>query len=247
MNLPTLPDFSHILKDEATHTYTTADGQVLRNATALVESLQIPFNADYHAGRKALDRGISKEAVLAEWEQIRTTAQARGTRFHAHIQARLAGEEVATEEGAGTDMLETSLFDHWWEDARVGPARLEPLQTEWVMGDSTLGIAGTADALFINGQGRLVLVDWKTGKRFNTYNRFQSLLAPFSDVPDCELYRYSMQLSLYRLILRRAGLPPISESYIFHFSGHGYQRYSALDFTDRLEAWLTHQPTLIAS
>jgi ATP-dependent exoDNAse (exonuclease V) beta subunit len=243
MNQIILPDFSHILKNEATHTYTTADGQVLRNATAIVQSLQIPFDAPHHAGRLASERGISKEAILAEWEQIRTTAQAKGEAFHAYVKARLAGEVVE----APADMPEATFFNDWWEDSSVGPARLEPLCSEWVMGDSTLGIAGTADALFITGQGCLMLVDWKTGKRFNTYNRFQTFLAPFTDLPDCELYRYSLQLSLYRLILRRAGLSPVAESYIFHFSGHGYQRYSALDFTDRLEAWLTHQPTLIAS
>jgi ATP-dependent exoDNAse (exonuclease V) beta subunit len=244
MNLPALPDFSHITKDEATHTYTTHEGQVLRNVTALIQSLQIPFDAPYHAGRKAAERGTTAAVILAEWEQNRTTAKARGTWFHTHIQHRLTDQPIADE----TLLPEMIAFDHWWEDTRAGTAGLSPIRSEWVIGDVALGIAGTLDALLVDAHGHLVLYDWKTGKRFNTYNRFDSLRAPFSDLPDCELYRYSMQLSLYRLILRRAGVSPVTGTYILHFGPNGgYQRYTALDFTDRLEAWLTRQPaTLLA-
>lgn len=238
MNI-TLPDFSHIIKDEASHTYTTADGQSLRNVTAIIKTLEEPFDADYWAEVKAAERFTTKAEILAEWEQSQKTATQRGLLFHDFADQTLQGETLAA------TTLEMSAFRDWWKAQDTTGLRL--LQSEWVIGDTALGIAGTLDALFIDANNDLILYDWKTGKKFFTHSRYY-LLDPFSDLNNSELCRYSLQLSLYRLLLRRAGMPHIRAARIIHFRADGTsQQYTAYDFTDRLEAWLTNQPEVIGS
>jgi hypothetical protein len=66
-------------------------------------------------------------------------------------------------------------------------------------------LAGTLDALFKLNEGRYV-GDWKTNKKFTTDSdkegRKQKLLYPFDDMWDNSLNGYSIQLSLYRLMLQ---------------------------------------------
>lgn len=243
MNPPSLPEFSHIIKDEAAHTYTTVDGQSLRNVTAIIKQLEEPFDADHWAPIKAAENGITEAEQRAAWEDSRKSAMAKGIKFHNQIQTLLEAKDLAPAEY----LPETYGFLKWWTNHQQPPHALQPLQSEWVIGDPALGIAGTLDVLFINLQGDLLLYDWKSGKKFLTYSRY-SLLFPFEDVPKSELHCYSLQVSLYRLILRRAGLPQVRTGKIVHFTADGnFQVYNALDYADRLEAWLTKQPHLIQS
>lgn len=241
MNLPSLPDFSHIIKDEAAHTYTTSEGQVLRNVTGILAALEEPFDADYWAPIKAAERGMTADALKAEWEQASRDAMARGTQFHDQLYRRLTGQRID-----GPLLPEIEAFDYWWP-AHQSINGLELLKAEWVIGDAALGVAGTLDALFIDKAGDLILYDWKTGKKFYPYSKYY-LLDPFSDVMKCELHKYSLQVSLYRLLLRRAGLPHIRAGRIVHFRPDAAPWvYGAADYTDRLEAWLTHRPEAIGS
>jgi ATP-dependent exoDNAse (exonuclease V) beta subunit len=241
MNLPTLPDFSHIIKDEATHTYTTTDGQVLRNVTGIIATLEEPFNADYWAPIKAAERGTTAEALKAEWEKSSQDALARGTQFHEQLHHRLTGQAIEA-----PLLPEIEAFDYWWAIHQEMNG-LQLLKAEWVIGDATLGVAGTLDALFVDKQGDLVLYDWKSGKKFYSASRY-TLLEPFSDVGKCELHKYSLQVSLYRLLLRRAGLPHVRAGRIVHFRPDATPwAYNVVDYTDRLEAWLTQQPEALGS
>jgi hypothetical protein len=233
MNLPTLPIFTHIHKDEATHTYTTADGQQLANVSGIVKSLEKPFDSDYWAQVNASKRGTTAEVVKAEWEAAQTLALHRGIRFHDFACRTLQGETLA----AATP--EMAAFVKWY--FAQSESGLKVVTAEWVIGDSTLGIAGTIDALFMNEEGDLMVYDWKSGKKFYTYSRYP-LLYPFDDIPNCEFHRYSLQVSLYRLILRRAGLPHVRLGKLVHFAPNGeFEVYTALDYADRLEAWLSRQ------
>lgn len=104
-----------------------------------------------------------------------------------------------------------------------------------------MGIAGTVDALLLSNDGhRLSHVwDWKTGKEFKTENRFQNLLPPFEDLPDSDLSAYSLQLSLYRLIIERNTSLEVGDCYIAHLDPvGGYHIHKALDLRERVESWL---------
>lgn len=132
-------------------------------------------------------------------------------------------------------------FETIWAKSRDS-LQLEVCQVEWVIGDVKLKIAGTADTLLYSQKtGQYHLWDWKTGSKFTDKNRFQALLHPFNDLDECELNTYSLQLSLYRLILARNTELELGDSYLVYLNPMGdYVLYKALNLSERLEQWLLH-------
>jgi hypothetical protein len=232
--------FDRIQFDEPTHTY-TCEGQPLTSVTKLIKSLCIPFDADYWANRKAEERGISAEEVKAEWDAKREQGLSRGTNTHLYIEDVLRGQE--DKRGSLPLLPEMKAFREFWK--AIGGARANtPKEIEWVVGCPVLGVAGTLDALIQTPDG-LVLYDWKTGDKFLSNNRYQKLLHPFADIADCEFNRYSLQVSLYWLLINRYTDLPITTAQIVHLqSGGSYEVYTPRDFRPRLAAWLEAKPAI---
>jgi ATP-dependent exoDNAse (exonuclease V) beta subunit len=73
------------------------------------------------------------------------------------------------------------------------------------------------DALFLYG-GKIYILDWKTNKKFETDEtcRYKErLLAPFGKYLKSHLSEYSLQISLYALILEEYGFE-IAGGYLVH-------------------------------
>lgn len=230
-------DFSQIIFDKERHTY-TLDGQELPSVTKTVNKLKPIFDRNYWGEKKAIEQGVSTETVLKEWDSKSKASQKRGTKVHEYIAGLLRGKtaEVVDPFLAMNNLLpEMAAFKRWWEQALV-----KVVQVEWIIGEAHLGVAGTMDALLYSAETQLNHVfDWKTGGKFGVANRFQKLLPPFDDLDDCELNVYSLQTSLYRLIVQRNTELEIGDSYILHLSESGdFYVHKAIDLRSRLADWL---------
>jgi hypothetical protein len=238
MSLSNHPIFSQILFDREKHTY-TFNGQPLKSVTKVVSELVKPFDSDYWSKRKADERGVSPQTILDEWERKRQASVSVGNRVHAYIEKILKGEQQpAPILSLNQRLPEMDAFDYFWDGDLKSKVSVEAI--ECVIGDPELGIAGTFDTLICWSSLYFNILDWKTGK-FDTDNRFQSLLPPFDDLEDCKLSVSSLQQSLYKLILRRKGdlSLPVGNSYLIHLSSTGLPHiHEAIDLTDRLEDWL---------
>ncbi len=188
--------FSNIIFDRRKHIY-TLDGQRLPSVTSYVNKLKTPFDADYWSKRKAKERGISPQTILAEWDEKRRRSQEKGTQIHEYIEGVLLdqGHEQTDDPFLAYNRLpEMDVFDQLWR--RVG-GDLDIHQVEWVIGDAQLKVAGTVDAVFYSYQTELYHVwDWKTNSKFRTNNRFQTLLSPFGDLDECEFTNYSFVIHI---------------------------------------------------
>lgn len=232
-------DFTKIIFNPQYHTY-NLNGQRLTSVTKLVGQLKPPFDADAIATKQAAKTGETKQEILAAWEAKRQAGLERGNRVHEHIRSTLLG--LSPQEDRFLDLnskpVECIWFDRFWDQIK---STVEVKWIETVIGDAELGIAGTVDAVLIDKQltGIHLLWDWKTGDKFRLDNRFQKLNPPFSDLDDCELVNYSLQASLYRLIIERNTDMEFSGTYILHLSANnGFQVYNAIDCRDRLQDWL---------
>ena len=84
--------------------------------------------------------------------------------------------------------------------------KLVPVKFEQKVFSTKWGLAGTFDALFTY-KDQLVIVDWKTNKKFDTSSSYnKKLLDPFETEDECKLTEYSIQISLYALMLEEVGL-----------------------------------------
>ena len=81
-----------------------------------------------------------------------------------------------------------------------------PYRTEWSIFDAASLVAGQVDALYVDRDGGLHMVDWKRSKKdlsaqakhWDRFGRAGGVLAHVTDTP---FHRYSLQQSLYRHIL----------------------------------------------
>lgn len=232
-------DFSKILFFKHNHTY-HYDGRTLPSVTSLVNRLKPPFDSDYWAQRKAEERGVEVSAILAEWAAKRLAGFERGTVVHEYIADVLIGSPAAIQSaGALKRRPEMDAFDKLWT-LLCRQKRAVDARAEWIVGDSELGFAGTADAVLYSDTDKLYhLWDWKTGDKFRLANRFQTLLSPFADLDECEWSTYSLQVSLYRLAIERNTDVLLGDSYLAHLDGAGeYSLRTVIDLRERAEAWL---------
>lgn len=239
--------FSHVFFYRQTHTY-VANGRRLESATKLVNSLKEPFDRDYWAAKKAEERGVSPAVIIDEWEAKAQNSRDLGTRVHEHIEKVLKGTLQADDLFLSFNDTPPQIigFDSFW---RRAAKVAEPVRLEWVLGDPGLGVGGTCDALLLNKEsGQYHLWDWKTNANFKANNPFQTLKDPFDDLPDCELTIYSLQLSLYRLIIERNTDLEMGDSYILHLDDRSqYRVHVAEDYRERLEAWLKSRHEVVGN
>jgi ATP-dependent exoDNAse (exonuclease V) beta subunit len=174
---------------------------MFQSVTGFLGQFKKPFDSDMIAGMVAKKRGTAKKIILAEWKEISDIALKLGTNVHKWIEDYYNGlnPEMPTDE---REVDRITKFLALYEEKLH---KFTPVHQEFRVFSRKWGLAGTLDALFKLNDSRYV-GDWKTNKKFTTdadgEGRKQKLLYPFDDMWDNSLNGYSIQLSLYRLILQ---------------------------------------------
>lgn len=92
-----------------------------------------------------------------------------------------------------------------------------PLCTEFIVGDSNLGISGTFDLLAHNTEtNEIELWDYKTDKTIRYKSEYRNKIKVFN-VEDCEYEKYSLQLNIYKYLIEKNTDIKISKCKIAHF------------------------------
>lgn len=174
---------------------------MFQSVTGFLGQFKKPFDSEVIAARVAKSRGTSKKIVLAEWKEISDVALRLGTNVHKWIEDYYNGLNPALP----TDEIELDRIQKFLELYDEKLHKFTPIYQEFRLFSRKWGIAGTLDALFKLNINRYV-GDWKSNKKFTTDDeaegRKQKLLYPFEDMWDNSLNGYSIQLSLYRLMLQ---------------------------------------------
>lgn len=187
--------------DEASHTYTLDGTRQLTSVTTVIESFFPSFDPDA-AIEKLKRRGTHPLAkhepaeIKAIWEARAAESRQAGTLLHEAIEKHLLGESV-------TGYVAEIDYVNGLRERVLGKF----VATEWAIFDEQWGIAGTLDALF-EDHGRYRLADWKRSV-IKTSNRWERAEAPIAHLQACNFEKYSLQMTLYALILERQyGMAP---------------------------------------
>jgi hypothetical protein len=142
----------------------------------------------------------AKKDILAEWKETKVSAATAGTAFHKlrERQVNSVGSYIDDDSIpiiSGIDIF--AVAKHTKID--------NGLLTEMLLYDDELEVAGQADWVLVK-DGEVHIKDYKTSKEIKK-KAFQDdvLLHPLGNVPNCNFYIYSIQLSLYAFILERLG------------------------------------------
>ncbi len=171
--------------------------------------------------------GQTPEQIKAGWTANGEEASTAGTRMHLDIEyfynsshfaelwrKKKAAKTLAIEPSSFTASVEAMKNDDNWTpnlspewsmfeayQEKVG-SRMIPFRTEWLVFNERIKVAGSIDMLYMKKDGTYAIYDWKRAKEIKMENRYQSGLGPVMHLPDTNYWHYSLQLNVYRMILK---------------------------------------------
>lgn len=255
-----LTSFKDLEFYEEGHKYLLGGTQI-PSVSSLIEDLTPKVDWERIKKGKAKKEGCTVEELTRQWEENNVLSTNNGTSTHLYgemMMKFLLGEEVFDpiiqpqyEKGyllpyGGKQMA----VQKYWQDI-YGCSALYPLIPEarmYMPEDNKFGIkklyCGTADllfALFHNGEWVLDIMDYKTNISLtNDFSRAKGkmMLSPFNDIIDESLGHYTIQLSLYSLMLMNLGYKVIDRRLIWLKEDGTYEKIALPDITQRLIEYL---------
>ena len=222
--------------DSHKHKY-TIDGEHFISVTQFNNRFHLPFETDYWSKIKAEEAGVTQEEILLEWKKLNDRSNVIGTATHNWIENYY--NKIYQELPTDMDVLDrinkfNIAYGKWLY-------KLTPIKFEQRIFSKKWKIAGMMDSLFMYNDS-VFIVDWKSNKDFtddeHQKGKFENLLYPFEDKFKNNLNEYSIQVSLYKLILKEVGIY-VKACYLLHIGPNKEAKmHIAHDFSDRLEKYL---------
>lgn len=213
--------------DPEAHQY-LIEGQPATAVSTLVDRFFPEFDKHYWAPRTAMKRGMTTEAILAEWDLKGKTSAALGTRLHEHI------EDFYDTGKADINLPEFKQFLNFHGDH----GSLMPHRTEWRVFNEDMMIAGTLDFVAQHADGTVSIYDWKRSEKVINkdgsvqQNFYQTAEGPLGDLDDSKFSRYSIQQNLYKWLLESKYDIRVRSMHLVVLHP-GYPSYTVLDVPDR--------------
>jgi ATP-dependent exoDNAse (exonuclease V) beta subunit len=219
------------------HEY-TYDGKRFISVTQFISSFHEEFDTEGLSQKEAEKTGQTQEEILKLWKETNDRANFIGSTTHDWIEKYF--KKTYQDLPNDLDVIDrinkfNVAFGKWLH-------KLSPVTFEQRIFSKKWNIAGTIDSLFIY-KDKIIMLDWKTNKLFTDDDhykgRYQKLLSPFGDFYKNHFNEYSIQVSLYKLILKEIGIE-IKACYLLHIGPNSEAKmYTAKDFTTILEGYLT--------
>lgn len=182
-----MPIAKNITLNHKAHIYTDHTGKVYTSVSKVLSPYKEPFDRDGIAKQVSKKTGQPVQEILAEWD----SAAPYGTAVHEQLELFFRGQDGPIDLIA--PHLETLIQ---WRDT---DAQFYP---ETILCHPTLPIAGTADLIVKRGDGRYSIIDWKTNKSiYRSSFGGKMMKGSLNHLQDCNFMHYSLQLSLYALML----------------------------------------------
>jgi ATP-dependent exoDNAse (exonuclease V) beta subunit len=222
--------------DPIRHKYTYR-GDNFISVTTFIQQFHKPFEQDYWSKKKAEETGVTQEFILNQWKKLNDYANEVGSETHEWIEDYF--NQKWRKLPTNLDVINRiNKFNIIYAEKLH---KLEPLAYEVRIFSKKWRIAGMIDALFLY-KDKIYILDWKSNKRFDTDETLkykEPLLAPFDDYYNSHLSEYSIQISLYSLILEEFGFE-VAGGYLVHIGpGDDPARlYKVIDMRDKLRIFL---------
>ena len=219
--------------DPFNHKY-TYDGDHFISVTQFISRFHKKFDSDFWSKKKAEEKGVDQKEVLNEWKSLNDRANFIGTSTHNWIENYF--NRIFQDIPSDLDVVDR--INKFNKIYATHLHKLTPIKFEQRIFSKKWKIAGMIDSLFLY-KDKLVILDWKTNKNFTTLNGYgEKLLDPFIEFYRCHLTEYSIQLSLYSLILKEIGLD-VKVAYLVYIGpNEEAQVHRCHDFTNIIEEYL---------
>lgn len=253
------------------HRYTYHDettGEVLqtfKSVSGFADNFKEAFNGRLVAENLSESNplyGKPVDEILQIWKEKGSVAAALGTEVHEWIEkfyktitddnifATLDHERLL-KEPAELENKEAAVRVEKFKEFYV--ERLTALKSvfqEVKVFSRKWGYAGTIDGVFSVDGNRLIICDYKTNKEFTTDSDWkgsrQRLFEPFEDVFDNKHNNYSIQVSLYRLIIEEECGIEMDDPFLLWIPPKGpCKAFKAKDYRNKIRAYLNDKNLVI--
>ena len=250
--------FSDIKFLDKNHKYEIAGKPAKKSVSGLINSYEKSFDAENKAKNTAAKDGVTVDDVLKKWQANKNYSCHKGSEFHRYVENFLERRQLPIDKKALINHLDRPFDDPTkvgeWDEDRISEYYKEMalliknfkgfydwwkedhilIKSEFVIGDKEYGVCGTIDNLSFNKKtNEFAIFDYKTNKeiRKKGYND-ERMFKPFDHIPKCEYSKYSLQLSLYRLLFEKNCPFKIAYSGIVWLAGKdNYELISPLDYS----------------
>jgi hypothetical protein len=249
--------FNNIVYHDEPHKY-YIDGEQMISTTTLIHKYSEPFDSDNIApgsGKKWASKWegsmeFDREFVQDVWKWLNVHATTEGSILHDYIENRFNNkvfpfpiDRVIKEFGYNaiekTYPILQGYADNFFNDCQD---KLIPVKAELVIGDKELGLCGMVDMLFWNETAQEYQIwDWKTNTKLRDRNEWGTTFTGIlSELDDCEMETYSLQLSTYRYIIEKNTNIKLGDSYIVWFNENNpnYKIFQTYDYREIVEKML---------
>ena len=219
------------------------DNTELISVTTLIHKYQNDFDIDYWSEYKASQFNVTQDEIKRAWNFINKKGTLKGSLIHSYAENLFQNKiyEYPTDlvlNTFGFDPIKKEYditkkyIDNFYRDTFD---KLIPIKTEIVLCDKDYKIGGMIDILFYNKKmNEFQIWDYKTNKDFTYENKRNNLLFELSDLEDCDLEIYSLQLSLYKYLIEKNTSIKLGGSYLIWVS-HNNDNYKIIKTKDRTE------------
>lgn len=225
--------------DPIEHKY-TYEGDRFISVTQFISKFHEKYDSDYWSKYKAEESGRTQAEVLDEWKKTNERSLVIGNATHIWIENYF--NRIYQELPDDLDIIDRiNKFNIAFGKYLY---KLTPLIFEQRIFSKKWRIAGMMDSLFLY-KDKVIIMDWKTNKLFTDDDhykgRYEKLLYPFPNYWKNHFNEYSIQVSLYRLILREIGID-VKACYLLHIGPEDEAKmYTAINFTDMLSDYLNNE------
>lgn len=198
---------------EVDHHYECNGKRVGISVTRLIEEYSNPFDQQAIAEKVALRDNKSVSEVLEEWEYKNKFACAKGHTCHNYSQSLWSKEpydvsifdnSIEYVSAIHKIQRQATNFYHDFKD------KFTHIQDEQLVGSEEYNICSAVDHLFLDKDGNVWLIDYKTNSILKGYNddeknrRYtKKMLIPLQNIKDDSLNHYYLQLSIYKYLIEK--------------------------------------------
>ena len=198
---------------EEDHHYECNGKNVGISVTRLIEEYSNPFDQQAIAEKVAIRDNKSVSEVLEEWECKNKFACEKGSTCHEYAQSIWSGEEYnellfdgSIEYLTAVNKIQAQAMN-FWKDFKD---KFTHIQDEQLVGSEEYNICSAVDHLFLDKNGNVWLIDYKTNSILKGYNddeknrRYaKKMLIPLQNLKDDALHHYYLQLSIYKYLIEK--------------------------------------------
>lgn len=210
---------------EEGHYYECNGVRVGISATRIIEEYTQPFDQIGIAEKSAAKQNKTVSEVLNEWQTKNVMACEKGHLGHEYAQSLWSGTIYQENIKEGLEAVKIPLervkkqaynFYMNYKDF------YKHIQDEQLIGDEDFDIASAVDHLFLDNEGNVDLIDYKTNSYMTGFNKQafgnKKMLIPINNLSDDALHHYYLQLSMYKFIIEKYTNIKINKMIIVYMS-----------------------------